>query len=132
MPCVAHAHPPPQYRWWRELGGKKETISTSSTAGSTTGGKVSVTRSGEVGGTKIWGNGGVLLLDPTAHGTPDDKTSLVCEASNEAGQATMEIRVERAAPVTAHLTPRVVVVDAGGEGVLRCEVGGSRSHSITW
>nr|XP_053639082.1 cell adhesion molecule Dscam2-like [Cherax quadricarinatus] len=44
----------------------------------------------------------------------------------------MLIRVERAAPVSVHLTPRVVVVDAGGVGMMRCQVGGSRPHSITW
>ncbi|XP_071527560.1 cell adhesion molecule Dscam2-like isoform X6 [Panulirus ornatus] len=126
LPCVAHAHPPPKYRWWQERGGEKIPISSSSSSA------VGGGRSSEVGGTRTWGKGGMLLLDPTAQGTIEDTVTLVCEASNEAGRATMEIRVERAAPVTAHLTPRVLVVDAGGVGILRCQVPGSHPHSVSW
>lgn len=52
---------------------------------------------------------------------------------------TRQVRVERVAPLAAHLTPRVLVVDAGGVGVFRCQVSGPQSsgsphpqHTVTW
>ncbi|XP_064101850.1 cell adhesion molecule Dscam2-like [Macrobrachium nipponense] len=123
LPCVAHAHPPPQYRWWQERGGEKIPLSTTSG---------SVNRGADVGVGRSRGREGVLLLDGLSHNAEDEAIKIVCEASNEAGRATMEVRVERATPVTAHIAPRVLVVDAGGVGVLKCQVPGTRPHSITW
>ncbi|XP_068213179.1 cell adhesion molecule Dscam2-like isoform X2 [Palaemon carinicauda] len=123
LPCVAHAHPPPQYRWWQERGGEK--IPLSPTSGN-------ANRGSDLGVSRSRGREGVLLLDALNHNAEDEAIKLVCEASNEAGRATMEIRVERATPVTAHISPRVLVVDAGGVGVLKCQVPGTRPYSITW
>ncbi|XP_063872912.1 cell adhesion molecule Dscam2-like [Scylla paramamosain] len=136
LPCVAHAHPPPQYRWWQELGGEKVPISSSTTA--VVGGS-SGRLGADVGGDWRKIGGGVLLLDPASQGLGEDAAKLVCEASNEAGRATMEVSVERVTPLTTHLTPRVLVVDAGGVGVFRCQVSGPHSSAsphpqptITW
>lgn len=46
---------------------------------------------GDVGGDWRKVGGGVLLLDPANQGLADDAAKLVCEASNEAGSATMEV-----------------------------------------
>ncbi|XP_037800411.1 Down syndrome cell adhesion molecule-like protein Dscam2 [Penaeus monodon] len=128
LPCVAHAHPPPEYRWWQVRGDEKLPLLTSSNSMGVPIGA----GGGEGGGAQGWGRGGVVVLDPTRLELVDESTTLVCQASNEAGRTTMEVRIERSAKVTAHLSPRVLVVDAGAVGTLRCQVPGSHPHSISW
>ncbi|XP_042865020.1 Down syndrome cell adhesion molecule-like protein Dscam2 [Penaeus japonicus] len=128
LPCVAHAHPPPEYRWWQVRGEEKLPLMTSSNSMGVPIGS----GGGDAGGGQGWGRGGVVVLDPTRLELVDESTTLVCQASNEAGRTTMEVRIERSVKVTAHLSPRVLVVDAGAVGTLRCQVPGSHPHSISW
>lgn len=78
------------YRWWQEIGSEKVVISSSTT---TMVGGGSGQLVGEAGAVWQKVGGGVLLLSPSNQGFVEGAAKLVCEASNEAGRAMMEVCV---------------------------------------
>ncbi|XP_050724052.1 cell adhesion molecule Dscam2-like [Eriocheir sinensis] len=107
LPCVAQAHPPPSYSWFRG----------SDAVGS-----------GDVGG-GVWVVGGSLVLEraDTSHAG-----QYSCVANNTAGQARMPVHLMVVVPLSVQVTPRQVQVDAGGRLELKCHVSGSPVEAVTW
>ncbi|CAL4194627.1 unnamed protein product, partial [Meganyctiphanes norvegica] len=115
VPCVAHGHPVPQYRWYQNRGGMQVALPPTS-VGIAPG---SMTRTSTPQGSS---DEGVLLLEP---GRLQDTVAIItCEADNSAGRDTMEIRVERSTMgLIVTVQPQVLVVDSGTEGRLHCLLG---------
>ncbi|CAL4096436.1 unnamed protein product, partial [Meganyctiphanes norvegica] len=88
VPCVAHGHPAPHYRWYHDRGGMQVPLPPYG--------------GGLAAGAMLAQNGGgsdsregVLLLEP---GRLQDPVAVItCEATNSAGKDSMEVRVERSA-----------------------------------
>ncbi|XP_047741073.1 Down syndrome cell adhesion molecule-like protein Dscam2 [Hyalella azteca] len=125
LPCVAHANPPPAYRWYQKTpnGDRLPVHQQQLPSRLGVGGLVS-------GASDTSGESGVLVLE-SASRLLAREVAFVCEATNAAGSSTMEIRVTRSVPAWVRVQPKVAVVDVGGSTEFLCEVGEGDS-STTW
>ncbi|XP_076065783.1 cell adhesion molecule Dscam2-like isoform X4 [Oratosquilla oratoria] len=134
IPCVAHSHPPPSYKWWMEANGKRTPLDpaamSSRGVGGSGGGSGGVGNSGGSGGTGTGGlqDKGVLVIQPF-HSHVRQARTIICEAINPVGRASMEVHISRTMNLGVQVNPKVEVVDSGATGVLRCQVTSSVSSS---
>ncbi|XP_050729970.1 cell adhesion molecule Dscam2-like isoform X1 [Eriocheir sinensis] len=104
LPCVAQAHPPPTYTWYK--------------------GATALT-----GSSGVWTVGGSLVLGRVGVG---DAGEYSCVVNNTAGHTKYSAHLLVTHPLSVQVTPREVQVDAGGRLELRCHVSGTPVDSVTW
>ncbi|XP_037792633.1 Down syndrome cell adhesion molecule-like protein Dscam2 [Penaeus monodon] len=104
LPCVAQGHPPPHYTWYR--------------------GSTPLTPS-----SGVWAVGGSLVLGGVGVG---DSGEYICVANNSAGETRFSAHLLVTTPLSVQVTPREVLVDAGGRLELRCHVSGDPVDTVTW
>ncbi|XP_073976314.1 Down syndrome cell adhesion molecule 2 isoform X7 [Rhodnius prolixus] len=108
--CVAHGCPAPDYRWFQVAGGY-EPIAL-------------------MAGPRTRVLGPVLAVEAVSE---EDAGVYRCIATNPAGEATAEIRLNVLTQLIVEITPHVSTVKMGATAEFRCTVAhGSGAHLITW
>ncbi|XP_044271118.1 Down syndrome cell adhesion molecule-like protein Dscam2 isoform X3 [Tribolium madens] len=108
--CIAHACPPPEYRWYALSGVESNLM---------------------VSGSRIRQLASVLAIETV---TTDDAGIYRCTASNAGGEASADIRLVVATALHVEISPPMLTVHMGGTAEFRCIVSSSNDgpHLLTW
>ncbi|KAF8795950.1 Down syndrome cell adhesion molecule-like [Argiope bruennichi] len=108
LTCVAQAYPLPNYKWYKKDGVRLVPVSA---------------------------RPGVILLSGSLYFQQvnvRDSGTYVCVVNNSAGEKRMESTLTVTAPLSAHLHPKRILVDAEKPVTLKCNISGYPVDSVTW
>ncbi|XP_052128086.1 cell adhesion molecule Dscam2-like isoform X2 [Frankliniella occidentalis] len=108
VPCVAHANPPPVYRWWRQ--GQENSVDAGAAERFTV-------RDGTLSFASV---------------RESDAGTYYCNASNSEGSEVLELTLQVWAPLAVHVLPPRQTVDVGKSADLTCQVAGFPRQQVTW
>ncbi|XP_064213100.1 cell adhesion molecule Dscam2 isoform X2 [Tribolium castaneum] len=108
--CIAHACPPPEYRWYALSGVESNLM---------------------VSGSRIRQLASVLAIETV---TTEDAGIYRCTASNAGGEASADVRLVVATALHVEISPPMLTVHMGGTAEFRCMVSSSNDgpHLLTW
>ncbi|KAG8194566.1 hypothetical protein JTE90_013309 [Oedothorax gibbosus] len=108
LTCVAQAYPLPNYKWYKKDGVRLVPVNAKA---------------------------GVILLSGSLYFqqvSVRDSGTYVCVVNNSAGEKRMESSLTVTAPLSAHLHPKRILVDAEKPVTLKCNISGYPVDSVTW
>ncbi|XP_046991962.1 Down syndrome cell adhesion molecule-like protein Dscam2 [Schistocerca americana] len=105
LSCAAQGNPPPTFTWWRESG----------TPVSSTG--------------RVWASQDALHIRGSR---PEDAGRWECRVHNAFGEQRVHTSLSVTAPLAAHVTPHLLVVNSGEAATFNCSVTGSPVGTVEW
>ncbi|XP_064480479.1 cell adhesion molecule Dscam1-like [Ornithodoros turicata] len=108
LACAAQGHPPPTYRWYREIEGHLVDLSADPRA--------------------VQAQGSIFLARPRVN----DSGRYFCLVNNSVGEEQVRTILSVTAPLEANLLPPIQTVDVGQSVAFNCSAKGHPIRSVIW
>lgn len=109
LSCIAQGHPPPSYRWFKEIQGQLQTLPLND--------RIYVISDGLLKISKV---------------KLEDSGKYLCLVNNSAGEESFQISLTVTAPLSVHLQPQVQTVDVDKNAEFQCITSGFSVDKIIW
>ncbi|CRK92906.1 CLUMA_CG006322, isoform A, partial [Clunio marinus] len=109
LPCIAQGHPPPSYKWFKELSDQLFPIQMNDRIYMMSEGLLKISK------VKI-----------------EDSGKYLCWVNNSAGEETIQITLTVTAPLSVHLQPQNQVVDVDKNAEFQCIISGFPVGKVLW
>ncbi len=109
LSCVAHGHPPPSYKWFKEMDDQLVPLTLND--------RVFVISNGLLKISKV---------------KLEDSGKYLCWVNNSAGEETIQITLTVTASLTVHLQPQIQTIDVDRTAEFQCIVSGFPVEKVVW